>query len=141
MKEDRLQHNLIMWFGQLWPEYRRLLFEVNNNPKNQAHGIYRKSMGMLKSVSDLILIVPNVGKVAGIELKAPDSIHKKEHIQNQLSWGENLIDNGGEYIMTSNIDLTKKFISILIYGGDVSEIESNCYKFVKKQLKNKTIKF
>ncbi|MCJ7802742.1 MAG: VRR-NUC domain-containing protein [Candidatus Marinimicrobia bacterium] len=132
-----------MWFGQNWPEYNGLLFEINNNPKNKAHGVYRKSMGMKKNVSDLILVEPKQGHTIGIELKAPGSKHSSEHIKNQIDWGKQLINNGGYYIMTSDLSTLKEFISDIIKGDYLSamEIQYSQLIFVGKQLGVKTIKF
>ena len=143
MREDKLQHNFIMWFGQTWPEYNDLIFEVNNNPKNQIHGTYRKSMGMKKNVSDLILIRPNSGEVIGIELKAPGSVWPKDHIENQFNWGKLVIKNGGLYIMTSCLDTLKDFVTCIMINDILSVIEimHEQLKFVENQFTNKTIKF
>lgn len=143
MREDRLQHDLIMWFGHSWPEYRKLLIEINNNPKNKAHGSYRKSMGMIKSASDLIMVQPKSGTIAAIELKAHGSIHPKNHIENQIAWGELIIEQGGFFIMSSDLPTVKEFISLIIKKEYLSvlDIQFEQLLFVKNQFNNKTIKF
>lgn len=113
--EDRIQHEFIMWFGQTWPEYRQLMFEVNNDTHSAGQANYRKSKGMISGVSDLILILPNNGKVVAIELKAPGSVHKIDHIKNQLDWGNRVVKNGGFYFMTSQILVLQRHIHSLIY--------------------------
>ena len=142
--EDRFQHELVMFFGQTWPQYQGRLFEVYNNPKNEAHGAHRKSMGMQKSVSDLVLQVPLIGIFAGIECKAPGSKHSRDlKILPQLNWGLETIKNGGFYIMTSNMELLMQFTTALIKNDTKTAIslQSIALKFVTDQLKNKTIKF
>ena len=142
MTESRLQHDLIMWFGQQWPEYRELLFMVHNENENFKQLNYRKSMGQIAGVSDLIFIIPDSGKIAGIELKAPGSTHKTEHINRQLAWGEKIIKNGGFYLMTSDLKDAKGFIKSLIEGTTEHQIyQLVSLNYVKNQLNNKTIKF
>lgn len=143
MTEARLQHELIMFYGQEWPEYQKLLFEVNNNPKNEAHGAYRKAMGMKKDVSDLVLCVPHIGIFAGIECKAPASKWPTSKILDQLNWGKQIIEHKGFYIMSSNLNQVREFI-IYLMNTDLkraTEIQSIALFYVEKQLKNKTIKF
>ena len=141
--EDQFQHEYVMFFGQTWPEHYSRLFEVNNNPKNKAHGAHRKSMGMKKSVSDLILQRPIFGQLVGIECKAPDSIWPRQKILNQLNWGLETIKQGGFYIMTSDMELLKKF-TIALMNDDIRSVmlaQGQALDFVESQLKNKTIKF
>ncbi len=141
--EDRFQHEFIMFFGQTWPEHRDRLFEVYNNPKNEAHGAYRKSMGMQKNVSDLVLQRPEFGTLVGIECKAPNSEWSRDKILNQFNWGLETIKQGGFYIMTSNMDLLKEFITAIM-NNDIKNVlltQAVALTFVKTQLKNKTIKF
>ena len=141
--EDRLQHDFVMWFGQKWPEHRKYLFEVNNNPKNKVHGSHRKSMGMVRSVSDLILIQPVTATTCGIEIKSPNSAWQKSKIENQLNWGKGLIKNSGYYIMSSNIELLSKFASAIINNNIYMAVnaQNEAYKHIISQFKNKTIKF
>lgn len=143
MTESRLQHELVMWFGQKYPQYRNYLFMVHNENENFKQLNYRKSMGQIAGVSDLIFINPNNGTVSGIELKAPGSTHKTEHIKRQLAWGKSIIKAGGRYIITSNLEAVKFFITEQIEGRWIKcyEMENICFDFIKNQLKNKTIKF
>ena len=141
--EGRFQHEYVMFFGQTWPQYDGRLFEVYNNPKNQAHGAYRKAMGMKKSVSDLILQRPKYGQIAGIECKAPGSEWSRTKILAQFNWGMETIRQGGFYIMTSDMELLKKFTTALMNDDmrTVMLVQGAAIEFVKNQLKNKTIKF
>lgn len=143
-EEDKLQASIVMWFGQKWPEYQQLLFEVNNNPVNIKHAMHRRSMGMRAGVADLILIQPDYGVCCGIELKAPGSSYSYSEIEHQLKWGENSIDNGGYYIMSSDIELIKEFIEAVIDDNIflIPECEILAKKHINDQLeKRKTIKF
>ena len=142
MTESRIQHNLIMWFGQTWPEYRELLFMVHNETENFKQLMYRKSMGQIPGVSDLVFMVPGTGKLAGIELKAPDSTHLSEHINRQLAWGEKIIENNGFYLMTSDLKDAKNFIKSLIEKTSEHLIyQIGSLNYIRSQLNKKTIKF
>lgn len=141
--EDRFQHEYVMFFGQTWPEHNYRLFEVNNNPKSKAHGAHRKAMGMKKNVSDLVLQRPVFGQLVGIECKAPGADWPRLKIRNQLNWGLETIKQGGFYIMTSDMDLLKKF-TVALMNDDMRTvlfIQGQAIEFVENQMKNKTIYF
>jgi len=142
MTEDRFQYEFIMWFGQKYPEYNNHLFEVNNNPKNEIHGAHRKSMGMKKNVSDLILLQPKTGKMVGIELKAPGSNWPKQKIENQLNWGKELIKNSSFYIISSNMELLKEFTIAIIENNIfvANNLVTKSIQYIENQ-KGKTINF
>jgi len=139
MLESRLQHDLIMWFGQIWPNLRPLMFEVNNDTLSAKNASFRKSKGMISGVADLILIKYK----AGIELKAPKSIHSKDHIKKQTMWGRMLIDNKGYYLITSDLGVAKNFITQLVLQNydEAIKIQHGCLQLVENQFENKTIKF
>ncbi len=143
MQEARIQHDLIMWFGQTYPNYRNLLFMVHNETTSRQQGTKLKAMGLISGVSDLIFINPIGGKSAGIELKAPGSTHNKSHIQKQIIWGESLINAGANYLISSNLLHAKKFIiSLLAKDNESSDfIQDESLNFVINQYNKKTIKF
>ena len=116
--EKELQHQLIMQFGQQYPQYRDLLFEVNNDTYNQRHAAKRKSMGMVAGVSDLILVSPYTGNVHPIELKAPGSRHKATHIARQITWQRQIRSAGGVAIISANFDRVYAFI-VSILNDDI----------------------
>lgn len=143
MTEKRLQYELVLWFSQKYPELRGHLFEINNDTYNVKHAMTRRAMGMISGVSDLIFVVPKSGKTAAIELKAPSSVHSKEHIQNQVDWGVKMIKSGGYYLITSDLATAKDFIEFLItdFIIAVKDRQGECIHFVKKQYYKKTVKF
>src|SRR6056297_498023 len=110
MTEQQLQHEIVMWFSQQYPQHRGLLFEINNDTQAMKQAMKRRAMGMIAGASDLGLINPNNGQFIGIELKAPGSRHKLKHIKQQVEWGQKLIDAGGMYVMTSQIENVRGFI-------------------------------
>ncbi len=143
MKEKKLQYELVVWFSQEYPQLRGLFFEANNDTYNVKHAMKRRSMGMISGVSDLIFVMPKTSVIVGIELKAPKSVHSKQHIQNQITWGEQIIANGGYYLITSSLTKAKNFIKWLInnHVGLAISCQDICLNFVKEQYYKKTIKF
>ncbi len=114
MTEQQLQHKLIMWFSQQYPQHRGLLFEINNDTEALKQAMKRRAMGMIAGASDLGFIDPNNGHFIGIELKAPESRHKLQHIKQQIEWGQKIIDAGGMYIMCSDLeDISDLILSIM----------------------------
>ena len=113
MNEDQTQAHIIKWFSNTYPEFRGLLFEVNNDTKSIKHAMKRRAMGMISGVSDLLFITPQ-GRVAGIEIKAPETRHKTTHIINQLSWGNLVIETGGLYLISASIDEIMMFVNEII---------------------------
>lgn len=141
VSEQRIQHDLIMWFSQTYPELQGRLFMVQNNTYSQSHGNRMKSLGMVKGVSDLMFI--GNGFVAGIELKAPESVHSVAHIKEQMRFGEMLNSLNHYFIMTSSLDQVKSFIIGCINGhhDKLTEMQTYQYDWIEEKLINKTIKF
>ena len=92
MSEDQLQHEIIMWFSQTYPELRGALFEINNNSNNIRSSMRHRALGRIAGVSDLIL---HYKFMYGIELKAPFSRHKRNQIELELEWGRGVVSRGG----------------------------------------------
>jgi len=105
--EDKIQVEIVLWFSHTFPEYRGCLWGVFNEDSK-----HKKSLGMHKGASDLMLFVNNT--FAGIEVKAPNSTHKTTHISQQLEWGTTIIKNGGVYMICSDIEEIKAFITGII---------------------------
>lgn len=110
--EAQLQNEIVIWFSDKYPHLYGSLFEINNNPRNIKEAMYRRGMGMVAGVSDLVLIAN--GKFAGIELKHPKTKHSKAHIEQQMNWGKHIISQGGYYIMSDNEIEIKEFITSLV---------------------------
>jgi len=123
MTEKQLQARLILTFGQKYPDYRELLFEVNNDTYSRNHAAARKAVGMVAGVSDLIFINPYSGKILGIELKASNSTHTAQHIHTQLSWGAKITAAGGYYIISTNIEFIMKFINSIFEKNELENIK------------------
>jgi hypothetical protein len=135
-----------MWFSQQYPQHRGLLFEVNNDSYSAKHGTNRTAMGRVKGVSDLMLIEPIAATTIGIELKAPESRHDKNHIETQLNWGKKIIESGGFYFMLSELDTLKMVATWIMentHTEELMELMRNNIKEVEKKLRSgaKTVSF
>jgi len=138
MTEQRLQYELVLWLGQTYPNHRRLLFQVNNDARTA-----RVELGMVAGVSDLIFITPK-GEVLAIELKAPNTRHNVAHLKNQISWGAEVEEVGGLFLMSKNLEDIKAIIRNLIDGSFERAIElikmNNNYFKKLVETNKKTIK-
>ena len=134
--EDILQHKVVMNFSQCYPQHYGCLWAVFNEDSK-----HKKALGMHSGASDLQFFI--FGIFGGIELKAPGSTHKTSHIKQQIEWGENLVKNGGYYLMSSNYNLINEFIESAIKNDHhtLTQISDYSIKKVKGQFNNKTIKF
>lgn len=138
-QENKLQHDIVMWFSHNYPQLRGSLWAVFNEDSK-----HKKALGLFDGASDLMLFVNGI--YAGIELKAPMSYHKPAHIKRQIEWGKHIIDQGGLYLMSSSESVVKSFIEHIATGTgfDHAEMIQNAFLFdIELSLKNgnKTIKF
>lgn len=81
--EGKIQAESFTWFWNEYPQYRRLLFHIENensrSDSNAIQGAMRKAMGVVAGVSDLILLVPtNKHHGLCIEMKDKDGQQRKE---------------------------------------------------------------
>lgn len=67
------------WFWNTFHSERRMLIHVDNNSYNKIEGARKKAMGVVKGVSDFILIL--FEEVHFIELKTDKGIQKDEQIE------------------------------------------------------------
>lgn len=68
LSEHQIQAQIVAYFNQHYPNYRKCLFHVNNKAKDSLEGARFKTLGVVAGVSDLILLAPN-GITYLIELK------------------------------------------------------------------------
>ena len=56
-----MQAECVQWLWNEYPQYRGLLFHIPNegNRDSKTDGAYRKALGLVSGVSDLILLIPN----------------------------------------------------------------------------------
>lgn len=67
LPELTLQAQCFQYFHNTYPDHRQMLFHVQNKARNAIEGSKFKAIGVVKGVSDFILILPF--KVVFIELK------------------------------------------------------------------------
>ena len=82
MKEYDIQCSCLNWFRETYPQY--IMFSVPNESCYRRKQYFEKS-GMLKGVSDTIVILPN--KVVFIEFKSSKSYQRPEQrdFENKVS--------------------------------------------------------
>lgn len=65
--EHKLQAECFQHHHNTYPQYRGLLFHVNNKAKNKIEGNKMKAIGTVSGIPDMIYVFK--GKVFGIEMK------------------------------------------------------------------------
>jgi len=76
LSEHQIQAQIVTYFNQTYPNYRKCLFHVQQTASNRIQGAIYKSLGVTSGVSDLILVADN--SVYFIELK-DDKGKQSEH--------------------------------------------------------------
>ena len=114
INEKQLQAAMVREFSQRWPEKDGQLWSVRNTTLSVRDGSTQKALGMKAGVADLNFF--EAGVLVGIEVKFPGKKHDRAHIVQQVSWGETIEKNGGEYFIVTSIE---DFISI-IEGGAIN---------------------
>lgn len=97
MTEINLHSLCFIWFHNTYPEHRQMLFHVNNKARNAIEGNRFKAMGVVKGVSDLVLILPK--KVVFLELKTETGIQSPE----QKEFEKKVTARGHEYIIIRSL--------------------------------------
>ena len=142
MKEDKLQAKVVLWFKQKYPQYQKMLIAINNNSISASQAMYHRSMGLSKSAPDLIFL--HRGRVLGLELKAPNSRHNKQHVEQQLLFGVKMFENGFFYYMESDFEKIRQTIDVFFEDIEMTEdCVANLESLIEKvkNIKTKTIKF
>lgn len=99
MTEARLQSDCYKYFHNTYPEQRKKLFMVHNNPKNPIDGNRLKAQGMVAGVSDLMLLRDNRPPLC-IEIKLPKG--KQQPVQ--IEWQKIAESTGAEYVIIRSLD-------------------------------------
>ena len=98
--EERIQQEIFTYHWNTYPEERKLLFMVNNNPKNKIDGARLKSLGLVAGVSDLIYVNPRDCKVYFVELKTPKGRQDPE----QIIFENKVTALGFKYLLIRSLD-------------------------------------
>ena len=104
LSEAAIQSRCFIWAWNNYPNHRQMLFHVNNKAMNRIEGSKFKAMGMVKGVSDMILVCP--GFVVFMEFKLPGQMQKPE----QVSFQQKVETRGHKYhIITSEKQFQELF--------------------------------
>ena len=141
MSEIKLQSDIAREISVRYPNLRGQFFHVSHERKSQNQAFQARSIGIFPGVSDFILFYWSEEeyriKLLGIEVKKPNSFHKKEHIQQQYEWGCILEENGGKYFIVTTV---KQCVDI-INGKYENILQLNDIKKMLDECKTKSIKF
>lgn len=102
--ESAIQQSIVVWYRNNNLTTDNLIFSVPNESSNAREQMYKKSIGMLSGVSDLICI--HNGKVLFIEVKDD----KGKQSDNQRKFEQKIIANGFEYHVVRSLDEFKPLI-------------------------------
>lgn len=102
--ENRIQQECFMWHWNTYPQYRKLLFHVDNNSADGRQGKLKKQLGVVSGVSDLIFIWNN--EVYFIEMKTETGTQDPE----QVIFQKQIEAQGMIYMLCRNL---KQFIRII----------------------------
>lgn len=106
LTEEQMQSECAIWFWNSFPDYRRMLFHVDNNSQNSIVGARKKALGVCKGPSDFILVLRE-GRVVFIELKTEIGSQSTE----QKDFESKVVERGHEYIVIRSVDKFKNFVT------------------------------
>lgn len=109
LSESRLQSDCFTWFHNSFPKHRQMLFHVQNKARNAIEGNKFKAMGVVKGVSDLILILP--GRVIFIELKTESGNQMPE----QEAFQRKVTERGHEYYIIRSLKEFQEFVLLRLF--------------------------
>lgn len=131
--EQQLQASMIIWFSQRYPERRGTLWS-NFVTQNAMQANFKKSLGLVASLSDLMYIAPSIEGVRdkefwGIELKTKGSRHEVAHIISQAKWLLSVPHRG---FFCDSYEMFQDIIENKSQGIDPALILKNCLLIKKK---------
>lgn len=107
--EGKIQQEIVMWFNNSFclvnHNPRGIIFSVPNESRNQDETMYKKRLGLLGGVSDLILCKP-CGEIVFTEVKAEDGKQSKKQVEFQ----ERVTALGYRYILARSLEEFKSKI-------------------------------
>ena len=108
MTEHQIQAQIIAYFNQHYPQYRKCLFHVNNKAKDSLEGARFKTLGVVSGISDLILLAPN-GITYFLELK-DDKGKQSDH---QKAFQQQAEALGHKYVVIRSLDEFKALLNTI----------------------------
>jgi hypothetical protein len=110
--EGRIQSNCVAWFWNAYPQYRELYFCVPNEnareDSNASTGAIRRSMGVVKGVSDTILFLAR-GKYHALCVEFKTEIGRQSDAQRL--WQSKVEAQGYRYEVVRSLEEFKKLIN------------------------------
>lgn len=107
--EHKIQQEIVMWFRNNYclnhHNPKCLIFSVPNDGKIASEQIVKIATGLLKGVSDLIVILPS--RVLFIEVKIQSGVQKPEQIQ----FERDVSSLGFEYYLVRSLENFKTIIT------------------------------
>lgn len=107
MTEQQIQTECFIWHWNNYPEERRMLFHADNNSANAIVGNRKKSSGVVKGVSDMVLLTHS--GVAFLEFKTLVGVQSPE----QKDFQSKCIERGCTYIIVRSVEQFKNLIQKL----------------------------
>ncbi len=109
LSESQIQHDCLAWFRLQYPNLSLLLFAVPNGGRRDAKtGARMKYEGVLKGVSDLILLIPKKGYASlCIEMKTPKGVQSEE----QRKWQREAERCRNRYVVCRSLPEFKKAVN------------------------------
>ena len=107
--ESRTQQDCAMWFWNTYPQYRGLLFEINNNSENAREGMRHRCMGRVKGVADMCLLAPG-GVSVFIEFKTETGVQSPA----QKEWESTITNAGHRYCIVRTEQEFRNLIHIYL---------------------------
>ena len=109
--EGRIQSSCVAWFWNTYPQYRELYFCVPNEnareDSNASTGAIRRSMGVVKGVSDTILFLAR-GKYHALCVEFKTDIGRQSDAQRL--WQSKVEAQGFRYEVVRSLEEFKKLI-------------------------------
>lgn len=91
--EAAIQSKCVIWFHNAFPEYRGLMFSINNNSEHVVRAMNRKSMGLVPGVADTCLFLQ--GDAYFIEFKTESGKQSPA----QKEWQTKIVNQHGQYFI------------------------------------------
>ena len=110
--EGRIQSSCVAWFWNTYPQYRELYFCVPNEnareDSNASTGAIRRSMGVVKGVSDTILFLAR-GKYHALCVEFKTDIGRQSDAQRL--WQSKVEAQGYRYEVVRSLEEFKRLIN------------------------------
>lgn len=111
-KESKIQQEIYQWFNNNHclanHNPRCYIFSVPNESANVKEAMYKKSIGLRKGVSDLIILLPN--KVYFIEVKTDTGRQSEE----QKKFEEIVNNLGFDYVLVRSLENFINFVNSIL---------------------------